>query len=60
VQGTDGGDSASSKVSLQEALDVIADVMEDAEAAAALSPMVFAELVADKGCSHLHLGAEAR
>ena len=49
VQETDGGDSASSKASLQEALDVIADVMEDPAAAAALSPMVFAELVADKG-----------
>ncbi len=49
VQETDGGDSASSKATLQEALDVIADVMEDAEAAAALGPTVFAELVADKG-----------
>lgn len=49
VQTTDGGDAASSKATLQEAMDVIADVMEDAEAAAALSPTVFAELVADKG-----------
>ena len=49
VQETDSGDSASSKATLQAALDVIADVMDDPEAAAALSPTVFAELVADKG-----------
>lgn len=49
VQPTDGGDTASSKATLQEALDVIADVMEDPQAAAALSATVFAELVADKG-----------
>jgi transposase len=49
VQETDSGDTASSKATLQEALDVIADLMEDPEAAAALSPTVFAELVADKG-----------
>lgn len=45
----DGGDTASSKATLQEALDVIADVCEDSEAASALSSSVFAELVADKG-----------
>jgi transposase len=49
VQTMDGGDSTSSKATLEEALDVIADVMEDQEAAAGLSPAVFAELVADKG-----------
>ena len=49
VQTTDGGDRASSQATLQEAMDVIADVLEDQQAAAALSPEVFAELVADKG-----------
>jgi transposase len=49
VQTFDGGDTASSKATIQEAMDVIADVMEDSEASAALSPLVFAELVADKG-----------
>lgn len=49
VQETDGGDSASSKATLQAAMDVIADVMDDPEAAAALGQTVFAELVADKG-----------
>ena len=49
VQSFDGGDTASSKATLQEAMDVIADVCEDADAAAALSSSVFTELVADKG-----------
>jgi transposase len=49
VQVAGGGDTASSHASLQEAFDVIADVMEDDEAAAQLSMRPCAELVADKG-----------
>lgn len=49
VQAAGGGDTASSHASLQEAFDVIADVMEDDEAAALLSVRPCAELVADKG-----------
>ena len=59
---------------LQEAMDVIADVCEDADAAAAMGSSIFAELVADKGYhsnevldspgrawhSHVHLRAQAR
>jgi len=49
VQSASAGDTASSKVTLQEALDVIADVLDDDEAASRLSTRPCAELVADKG-----------
>jgi len=49
VQTLDGGDTASSQATIQEAMDVVADISEDPEAVANLSHEVLAELVADKG-----------
>jgi transposase len=49
VQPADRGDTHSLGVTVQEALDTLADVLEDPQAAEAVSDALVAEIVADKG-----------
>ncbi|HXO22421.1 MAG TPA: transposase [Thermoanaerobaculia bacterium] len=49
VQPADRGDTSSLGETVQEAMDVLADVMEDEEAAEQMSDEVLGEIVADKG-----------
>lgn len=49
VQPADRGDTESVEKTLWEAMDILADVLEDPEAEPQLSAQVFSEVVADKG-----------
>jgi len=49
VQPADRGDTASIEETVQEAMDVLADVLEDEEAAAQLDGELLSEIVGDKG-----------
>lgn len=49
VQPADRGDTASLEETVQEAMDVLADVLEDEEAAAELDGELLCEIVGDKG-----------
>lgn len=49
VQPADRGDTASIEATVQEAMDVIADVLEDEEAAEQLDGELLSEIVGDKG-----------
>lgn len=49
VQPADRGDTESVETTLSQAMDILADVLEDPEAEPRLSTQVFSEVVADKG-----------
>ena len=61
LQPADQGDTTSLGITVQEAMDSLADVLEDPEAASQMSETVVAELVADKGYhSNAVLTAQAK